>query len=166
MRKRGRLRPADPAMVVAESLTWAAIMMATVGSATQLVSEALGATLWAALSTAIATLGPVDKLVMAAGAGFHEEIVFRAGLLGGGAAMLTRISPLGRKRALLLAMVASSVAFSLVHHLGPLGEAFAFTPFLFRTFAGVFLGTLYLVRGFAVVVYTHALYDVLVFFIL
>ena len=46
--------------------------------------------------------------------------------------------------------------------LGPVGEPFAFAPFVYRTLAGAFFATVYQVRGFAVAAWTHAIYDVYV----
>jgi hypothetical protein len=54
------------------------------------------------------------------------------------------------------------VAFSAVHHLGPYGDKLLLGVFTFRVLAGLLFGLLFWFRGFAVAVYTHALYDVLV----
>lgn len=104
--------------------------------------------------------GGLDIVVISAGAGFHEELLFRVLLLGGLAWLLTGIT--GPKRAWALAIVLSSVMFSLAHHIGPVGEAFSFAAFVYRTLAGVFFALVYQVRGFAVAAWTHALYDVYV----
>ncbi|MCA9711432.1 MAG: CPBP family intramembrane metalloprotease [Myxococcales bacterium] len=104
--------------------------------------------------------GAVDVVVISAGAGFHEELIFRVILMGGLAWLLTGLT--GPKRAWLAAIVLSSLVFSLAHHLGPMGEPFAFAAFVYRTLAGVFFAIVYHVRGFAVAAWTHALYDVYV----
>jgi membrane protease YdiL (CAAX protease family) len=101
-----------------------------------------------------------DVLVISAGAGFHEELVFRVILMGGLAWLLTGIT--GKKRAWMIALVVSSVVFSLAHHIGPSGEAFTFAAFVYRMLAGAFFALVYQVRGFAVAAWTHALYDVFV----
>jgi hypothetical protein len=107
-----------------------------------------------------AALPWLDVLVISAGAGFHEELLFR--LLGvGGAAWL--IHPLlGRTRAFVVAVLLSSLAFALAHHIGPAGEPFTFAAFVYRSLAGVFFALVYRVRGFAVAAWSHALYDVYV----
>jgi membrane protease YdiL (CAAX protease family) len=69
-------------------------------------------------------------------------------------------------RAWVAALFVSSAVFAFVHHLGPDGEGITLTALAFRTLAGLFLGVVYGARGFAVAVYTHALYDALVFFVL
>ena len=111
-------------------------------------------------------MGPLDKVVMAAGAGFHEELVFRVGLLSGGVYALQRIRDTRPAVAWTTAVVVSSLLFSAVHHLGPMGDPFSVDVFAFRSLAGLYLAMVYLLRGFAIVVYTHALYDILVFFVL
>ena len=60
------------------------------------------------------------------------------------------------------AAVASSLLFSAVHYVGPYADAWTPFSFAFRFLAGMVFAALYAVRSFAVAVYTHALYDVLV----
>jgi hypothetical protein len=60
------------------------------------------------------------------------------------------------------AVVVTSLIFSGVHYVGALGDEFTVYSFLFRFVAGVLFAGLFSVRGLAVAVYTHALYDVLV----
>jgi len=92
------------------------------------------------------------------GAGLYEELVFRLILLSGTAWALVK---LGWKpaAALTTAAVASSLLFSLFHYVGPLGEPFTLTSFTFRAVAGMLLAGLYVARGFGIVAWTHALYD-------
>ena len=108
----------------------------------------------------IGVQNPIDVLVISAGAGFHEELIFRLGLMGGLAWLLSGITQ--KRRAWVIALAVSSVLFSLAHHIGPSGEAFTFAAFVYRTLAGVFFALVYQVRGFAVAAWTHALYDVYV----
>jgi membrane protease YdiL (CAAX protease family) len=153
LRKKGKIKPAQLPPVLLESTVLAVIMMFTVGWAThQLLPGQTGGE----------PMGPLEKIVMAAGAGFHEELVFRVGLFAGGAWLLAR--RMSKTRAVLIALVISSVVFSAVHYIGPLADDFALGSFLFRVLAGAFLAAVYHFRGFAVAVYTHALYDVMVFF--
>ncbi len=112
---------------------------------------------------ALSAAGPFDIAVISAGAGLHEELVFRAGLL----VLLRRVFelptiPLGRIGGMLLALVLSSVAFAAVHHMGGAGEPFTAVAFVYRSLAGAIFGLIYLYRGFGVAAWTHALYDVLV----
>jgi hypothetical protein len=146
---------------VLESAVWAIGMMLIVGYAT---AQLLGLSAPSLSDHGLALLGPVDKLVLAAGAGFHEELAFRVVLFSGGAILLMRITGLRPVRAYALAALGSALLFSFVHHLGPYGDPLALAPFVFRTLAALYLTAVYAARGFAVAVYAHALYDVLVFF--
>jgi membrane protease YdiL (CAAX protease family) len=112
---------------------------------------------------AIAARGPLDVAVISAGAGFHEELVFRAGLLAGGIRLLS-LAPLPGARTWgpLVALLLSSVAFAAVHHLGPGTEPVTSLALAYRTLAGMIFGLIYLYRGLGVAAWTHALYDVLV----
>ena len=132
-------------------------MLGSVGWATSRLLPA------AAASTG---LGPFEKLVMAAGAGFHEEVTFRVLLFSGGAPADPARAKLDVLVAFVLAAMRVVGRVRGVHHLGPLGEGITLAAFSFRTFAGLYLCALYASRGFAVAVYTHALYDALVFFVL
>jgi hypothetical protein len=103
---------------------------------------------------------PVDVLVISAGAGFHEELIFRMVGMGGLSWLLAGIT--GQKRAWMFALVFSSIAFSVAHHIGPAGEDFTFAAFVYRTLAGMIFALIYQFRGFAPACWTHALYDVYV----
>ncbi len=109
--------------------------------------------------------GFLTRLVMSLGAGVYEETVFRLGLLGGTVAVLERLAGWRRWFALLVAFGISSIAFSAVHHLPPYGDPLSLGIFTFRVLAGVCFGLLFWFRGFAVAVYTHALYDIYVLLI-
>jgi len=106
--------------------------------------------------------GPLEKLVLSVGAGVHEELVFRLLLLGGLVALFDRGLKLRRWLALVLAFLLSSLAFSAAHHLGPLGEPLRMGVFVYRAIAGLCFGLLFQLRGLAIAVYTHALYDIYV----
>lgn len=107
-----------------------------------------------------------QRLVLSVGAGVHEELVFRLFLLTGLALLLERGLGFRRWVALGLAMLASSLLFSAAHHVGPLGEPLRIGAFVYRTLAGLVFATLYQQRGFAIAVYTHALYDIYVLLLL
>ncbi len=113
------------------------------------------------LSAALASgLSFIDVVVISAGAGLHEELIFR--LIGVGGLSWLLAGAMGEKRAWIAAVLISSLVFSLAHHLGPHGEPFVFAAFVYRSLAGLFFALVYQVRGLAVAVWTHAIYDVYV----
>jgi membrane protease YdiL (CAAX protease family) len=102
------------------------------------------------------------RFVMSLGAGVWEETVFRLGIMTGVAVLLERVLGLGRWVAVAVALAVSAVLFSAMHHIPPYGDALHVGVFVFRVLAGCFFGLVYWFRGFAIAVYTHALYDVYV----
>jgi membrane protease YdiL (CAAX protease family) len=116
----------------------------------------------AAGATPLARAGFFDRLVLSVGAGVHEELVFRLILLGGLAEISDRALKLRRWVAVALAFAVSAILFSAAHHIGPLGEPLRLGVFTYRVIAGLVFGALFQFRGFAIAVYTHALYDIYV----
>jgi membrane protease YdiL (CAAX protease family) len=114
------------------------------------------------LAATLEAQGTMTRLIMSVGAGVYEETVFRLGLLGGLAFLFERVFGVVRWAAVLAAFLLSAAAFSAVHHLPPYGDPLTAGLFTFRLLAGIFFGLLFWFRGFAVAVYTHALYDVYV----
>ncbi len=115
------------------------------------------------------TLGPsvqthsvFSGVVMSMGAGFYEEIAFRAGLFGLGALVVKAVFGSGVRYLVLTILWAcvSAVAFSAWHYVGALGDSFDVQSFVFRAVCGLVLTAIYVFRGFAPAVWTHALYDV------
>jgi membrane protease YdiL (CAAX protease family) len=114
------------------------------------------------LAAGIQSQGLLTRFIMSIGAGVYEETVFRLGLLSGLALLFERVFGFRRWLAAILGFLLSAAAFSAVHHLGPYGDPVSLGVFTFRLLAGVFFGLLFWFRGFAVAVYTHAIYDVVV----
>jgi hypothetical protein len=110
----------------------------------------------------VAQQGFGTRIVMSLGAGVYEETVFRLGIMAGVAALLEKLAGLKRWIAALLALLLSAVLFSAMHHIPPYGDPFQVGVFLFRVLAGICFGLLFWFRGFAIAVYTHALYDLYV----
>jgi membrane protease YdiL (CAAX protease family) len=114
------------------------------------------------LAGGIAEQGLGTRFVMSLGAGVWEETIFRLGIMTGVAVLLERVLGLGRWVAITVALLASSFLFSAMHHIPPYGDPLHLGVFLFRVLAGCFFGLVYWFRGFAIAVYTHALYDIYV----
>jgi hypothetical protein len=114
------------------------------------------------LAAGLPQQGLVTRLVMSLGAGVYEEGVFRLGLLSACIVLLDKVVGMSRWAAVVGAFALSSVVFSLVHYLPPMGDPWSVSSFVFRALAGVAFAALFKLRGFAVAVYTHAFYDVFV----
>lgn len=106
------------------------------------------------------------RLALAAGAGLYEELLFRAGILGGvfvllhGTFFALGWRDSGRVLAMGIALIISSVMFSWAHTIGDPAAA-AGSVLIYRFLAGVLLGSLFAWRGLAVVAWAHASYDAL-----
>ena len=107
---------------------------------------------------AIVVSGPlVDRAVLSAGAGLHEELLFRALLIPLVTLLLAKAIGLPKNAAVIGAVVVSSLVFSGAHHLA--GEPFDGFVFLYRLVAGLVFASLFLWRGFAITAWAHAAYD-------
>ena len=107
--------------------------------------------------------GVFSSVVMALGAGFYEEVAFRVGIFGAGAAILRRLFGLRGFTAFAVTAVwgmGESLAFSAWHYTGSLGDRWEPSSFVFRAVCGLVLTAIFSFRGFAPAVWTHALYDV------
>lgn len=164
LRGKNVLRLSSIGPVVAESTAWAAGMWLLVGWATARLVGVIATSNDATLQIGGRTLGVLERVVMAAGAGFHEEIVFRVIVFGGLSWLLTSRG-VPRLRADLASAFVSAIVFSAAHYVGPLGDPFGLGSFVFRALSGLYLALVFRLRGFAVAVYAHALYDIAVFFL-
>lgn len=105
--------------------------------------------------------GLFSRLVCFAGAGLYEELLFRLMMLPACFALFAacKLQPVP---AAAWAVLLTSLAFAAAHYLGPLGDAWQISSFLFRALAGAMFALVFLARGFGIVACTHAAYDVLV----
>ncbi len=115
----------------------------------------------AATTTSIPTERAAAMAVIFLGAGIYEEVLFRLCLLPmcHGLFLTSGVRP---ALAAFLAALATSLAFSLAHYVGPAGEPFRLFSFGFRTFAALFFALLFMLRGFGITVGAHAAYDLIV----
>jgi len=105
--------------------------------------------------------GTMTMLVLSIGAGLYEELIFRVVLVGG--LFLILNNWIGkRKTAYIIAAIIGAFVFSWVHYVGTYGDVFTMASFSFRFLFGLALNAIFLLRGFGVAAWTHAIYDVLV----
>ncbi len=107
-------------------------------------------------------LGLAMNLVLSLGAGIYEELLFRVILVGGLFWILKKIFIGQTKLMYIVAAVIGALSFSFVHHIGAMGDPWAIDVFLYRTIFGLVFNVVFLIRGFAIVAWTHAIYDVMV----
>lgn len=107
----------------------------------------------------VAALPFSTQVVVSLGAGLYEELLFRVLLVSALLALGLRLG-WSRKVAVGVAVVASALIFSAFHYVGPYGDQLTTPSFTFRTIAGLLLSGLYVLRGFGITAWTHALYDV------
>lgn len=143
--------------MAAESVFYAACLGIVVGTATQWLLQSLPL----AAGSPIANLSTAEALVLSFGAGLYEELLFRVIVVGGIFAAL-RGSGLSPGQAGVVSVLAASVIFAGFHYIGPYGDPWALPSFLFRFLAGVLFSVIFLLRGFGITAWAHALYDVMV----
>jgi membrane protease YdiL (CAAX protease family) len=98
--------------------------------------------------------------MLSLGAGLYEELLFRVVLVGALGALARRALGLRPAAAGALAVAGGALLFSLAHHVGAYGDPFTLQAFTFRLVAGLFFSALFVLRGFGIAAWTHALYDV------
>jgi len=107
----------------------------------------------------IERLGWSTRLMLSLGAGLYEELLFRVVLVAGLAWIARAVFGWRDTAAGLWAVLGGAAIFSLVHYIGPYGDRVTLYSFVFRMIAGIFFSALYLLRGFGITAWTHALYD-------
>ena len=153
----GRLRGSVFARMLAESMVLALGFGFVVGALTsQLVHPAalIGA-------PQVRALDWWSRLMLSVGAGIYEELLFRVVLVA--ALAWCGEAVLGWRPAVagLWATLLGAILFSAAHYVGPYGDRLTLYSFVFRMIAGVFFSGLYLLRGFGITAWTHALYDLI-----
>ena len=104
----------------------------------------------------------LQQVVLAVGAGIYEEFVFRVILITGFAYVLGLILKWGNIGKNVGSVFLAAALFPVFHFAGPYGEDPTWYLFFIRIIAGIFLGTIYIFRGFGIAAYTHTIYDLFV----
>jgi len=147
MLKNGRLKFTFLIYMLAESLLWSLGFLIMMGVFESII-----------LSILERNIIP-EQFYLAIGAGIWEELLFRVGAIGLCLILLTKFLKYNVIYSSLIAILFAAVLFSLFHYIGPFGDIFTYKSFYIRTWAGIFLGSLYLFRGLGITVYTHIFYD-------
>jgi hypothetical protein len=116
---------------------------------------------------AIVTDGPLQsmgwatQLMVSLGAGIYEELLFRVVLVSALAFIGQRVLKLRTVPAGVFAVIVGAFIFSAFHYIGPYGDPLELGSFVFRMIGGLVFSAMFLLRGFGITAWTHALYDVL-----
>lgn len=163
LRRGGGLEPRVFWLMLAESVVYALGFGLVVATLTGLLLAGL-VTAWSGPILALrgaGALGLPTQLMISLGAGIYEELLFRVLLVGGLAWLGRRILGMRPRVAGTSAAILGALVFSAFHYVGPYGDDLTLPSFTFRTLAGLAFSALYLLRGFGITAWTHALYDVL-----
>ena len=100
-------------------------------------------------------------IILSIGAGVYEEIVFRLLLVTVLYFIFTKLLKIKKPLSAIASVLIGALIFATVHYIGPLKDSFTYASFTFRLLAGLVLSAIFMFRGLGVVVYSHAIYDVL-----
>ncbi|CAN5809288.1 CPBP family glutamic-type intramembrane protease [soil metagenome] len=113
----------------------------------------------------VPTMPAPARFTIAVGAGLYEELLFRLVAIAGLHFLVKDVLQSKEAVAATVAIAGSALAFALYHPLytpGDPARIFQWTRLIFFMGAGAYFACLYLFRGFAIVVYAHAIYDIIV----
>ena len=161
-KSRDRLKPRMFLLMLGESAVLALLLGIVVGTITARLLGGLGALSAQAGGASLDQMGAGTKLMLSLGAGLYEELLFRVLLVGGLAFGIRRVTGAGRLPAGIIAAVVGALVFSAFHYIGEYGDPLELASFTYRAIAGLVFSGMYLVRGFGITAWTHALYDVYV----
>jgi hypothetical protein len=157
IRRNGRPASGTFVMMFAESLVLAMVFGVVIGLATAQLLSTLAISLQP-------SMGFGTQLMVSLGAGLYEELLFRVILVGALLWLTKKGLGWGPVASGMFAVGAGALIFSAFHYVGPYADDLTTQSFVFRTLAGVAFSGLYVIRGFGITAWTHALYDVLLLF--
>lgn len=107
------------------------------------------------------SLSVLQAFAFSLGAGLYEELFFRLFLV---TALFYLAKLIFDKSwaAYLVAAVISALLFSAAHYTGSMGDLFTLPSFFYRFVAGLLLNVIFVMRGFGIAAWTHALFDLIV----
>jgi hypothetical protein len=153
-RQGDRLRISVFAAMMAEAALLAVVVGAVVGALTATLLRPL------ALAVPATALDWPTRLLVSLGAGLYEELLFRVLLVSVFSWVGARVLGWRPAVAAAWAIAGSALAFAAFHYIGEYGDPLELYSFTFRFIAGVVFSGLFVLRGFGITAWTHALYDV------
>jgi hypothetical protein len=157
-RAREAFKPVYFPLMFGESSALALLFGVVIGTMT---ARLLGAAhlLAASAPDNLAEMSWTMRLMLSLGAGLYEELFFRVLLVSGLTALAVNVFGRSRRSAVVFAVIVSAFVFSAFHYIPPYGDQLQLASFTFRFFSGLAFSALYVVRGFGITAWTHALYD-------
>ena len=105
----------------------------------------------------------MEEIVSALGAGIYEEFIFRMVLISLMLLIFVDVFDLRKDAVTVVSVIVAAIAFSLYHFSARQFASWGGFPwydFIFRATAGVYLGAIYIFRGFGIAVGAHAIYNI------
>jgi hypothetical protein len=160
LRRGGGLELGVFGLMAVESVLYALAFGLVVGTLTGVLLGGLVPAGAAPLALPVGGLSLTTQLMISLGAGIYEELLFRVLLVGALAWVASRGFGWRSWESGAFATVLGALVFSAFHYIGPYGDPLELPSFTFRVLAGLVFSAMYLVRGFGITAWTHALYDV------
>ena len=135
-------------LMLIESILWSSVL---------LIIMLFSQKLFLSFST---TSNLFEMISISIGAGIWEELTFRLFGISAITFIFYTLFQYKKSYSTLIALIISSLIFSMFHYLGVYGDIFTWESYSYRSIAGLILGTLYITRGFGISVYTHIFYDI------
>ena len=164
-RDRWKVHPPVLAWMLLEAALWT-LPLLVMGQIMQRAFRSSLAPLAQAAPTSIYELSALARATISIGAGVYEELLFR---LVGIALVHAITADLLRVRdgpAKVVAVFVTAIAFAMYHDVGLSTGGVDPALLSFYFLAGLYFGTVYVLRGFGIVVAVHALYDLAVLVLL
>jgi membrane protease YdiL (CAAX protease family) len=153
-RDRWAIRPGVPLVMVVEAILWTVPLVVANLLADRLMPQA---------AVSAETTRLIQDILKGLGAGIYEEFIFRLALISLAMLLFVDVLSLPKEAVAVCAVLVTACLFSLYHF--PTGlpvESFPWKSFLFYALAGIYLGGVYVTRGFGIAVGTHAFYNLVI----
>lgn len=154
-----------PLVMLVESLLLALPLLVLDQLINRLFAGAPGPALALLSAPPIESLSWQARLTLSVGAGIYEELVFRMIIIALVHMLLVDFGKMKSTQGAVIALVISAIAFTFYHDVS-VGGVVQPQRIAFYFVSGLFFASVYVMRGFGVVVGTHAAYDALVIVIL
>ncbi|MDP6692928.1 MAG: CPBP family intramembrane metalloprotease [Phycisphaerales bacterium] len=113
----------------------------------------------AASPTVLSDLGLSERIAVSIGAGLYEEFLFRMLLIAGVHTIACNLFKQSNLVGLTSGVIISAITFAAYHDFPNFGTLGA-TALFFYSIAGIYLGLIFVNRGFGIAAGTHAAYDI------